>query len=96
MEEQEEEQEDRRPTRNVGVGVGVGVRCSETTIISNKSRRACSLSRAINNDFVSSTTPQHKGSAKKMFKVLCQFRVLDEHKKNGGHFEPVRSSLPHT
>ena len=30
-----------------------------------------------------------------MFKVLCQFRVLDEHKKNGGHFEPVRSSLPH-
>ena len=45
-------------------------------------RRECSLSRAINNDFVSSHNTQ--GSSKKTFKVLWKFRVLVDWKKKGG------------
>ena len=43
-----------------------------------------------------SVVTQHAGELKKKtFKVLCQFRVLVEWKKKGGHFEPLVSSLPH-
>ena len=46
---------------------------------------------------LSVVTEQHTGELKKKktFKVLCQFRVLVEWKKKGGHFEPLLSSLPH-
>ena len=45
---------------------------------------------------LSVVTEQHTGELKKKtFKVLCQFRVLLEWKKKGGHFEPLVSSLPH-